>query len=496
MTMWNRAAAAAVLGLVMASGRCWAEGEAADVSAELRSLKLRIAELEARQNENWLTTERTAQIRSIVEDVIADAHKRGQFADGPDAGYNNGFYFQTADKKFKIVFNGFVQARYEFAQFNADNGRNITSGGGSSSGSPLSSDPANSNGFDIRRARLSLSGNIFSPDVTFKLEGDFYGSATGAFTVTDAFIGYRFTDMFKVKTGSYKTPFAKAELTSDTAITFMERPEVLLPFDPVRSLGVSVYGDIIKDRLAYEVNANDGGGSNTLRRVSTVGTSANLDNRMAFYTRMQYAGAGKIADFADESDVRDSGKPRPFIWMLGGAVGYESQNSVAGAFPSPQTGTGIPGVSSNDSPGFRTGTLKGDVFRGTLDFSAKYQGFSFLAAAYFQQFNQNEPLTGLPTGYTADKASFFQHGYYGQIGYFVIPDRLELAARAGTLLTEGGPNIGEFYSIGANYYVYGHNFKISSDVTFTPEAPYTDAAASLLQNTHDVIFRVQAQLKF
>ena len=33
-------------------------------------------------------------------------------------------------------------------------------------------------------------------------------------------------------------------------------------------------------------------------------------------------------------------------------------------------------------------------------------------------------------------------------------------------------------------------------VTYTPEAAYTDTAAALLQNTHDVTFRVQVQMKF
>ena len=78
----------------------------------------------------------------------------------------------------------------------------------------------------------------------------------------------------------------------------------------------------------------------------------------------------------------------------------------------------------------------------------------------------------------------------------MIPQKLELVARAGVLATEGYNNEGEFYTVGANYYLYGNNFKIATDVTYTPEAPYTDSAAALLQNTHDVTFRVQVQLRF
>jgi len=78
----------------------------------------------------------------------------------------------------------------------------------------------------------------------------------------------------------------------------------------------------------------------------------------------------------------------------------------------------------------------------------------------------------------------------------VIPQQLELVARAGVLLTEGYPNMGEVYTVGANYYIYGHNLKLQSDITYTPEAPFTDSASGLLQNTHDILGRVQLQLKF
>ncbi len=298
-------------------------------------------------------------------------------------------------------------------------------------------------------------------------------------------------------------PFAKAELTADPYGDFQERAEVLSPFDPIRSLGVSLYGDVIKDTLSYEVAINDGGSnSNTLRRDDTVGLTANLDNRFGGYARVQWAGAGKISDFADEADLRD--KNDTFVWMLGAAVGYESQNSTNNAFPSPQTTSTVNGISNKDGPGFTNYTLNGDLFRGTVDWSAKYEGWSMLTAAYAQQVNANPgntsstSATTITTGpFGTTDSSFFQYGGYGQAGYFIIPQKLELLGRAGVLGTEGYPNFGEFYSVGAKLLcVYKQNFKIQSDVTFTPEAAYTDSAAGLLQNTHDIIWRVQVQLKF
>jgi hypothetical protein len=494
-------AGASVLTLAVASFAAEpATDTGVDVSTELRALKTRIAELESKQQENWLTQERTAQIRSIVEDVLKDSKTRGQFADGPDIGYKDGFFIQTPDHNYKLVVGGYVQIRYEFSQANATNGRSITRGVGNNT--ITIPDPGNSSGVDIRRARISFSGNALTPDLTYKLEGDFYGATGGALTVTDAYVAYRFNDQVRIKAGSFKVPFAKAELVSDPYGSFAERAEELAPFDPVRALGVSVYGDLIPNRLSYEVNVNDGGkNSNTLRQNDTVGLTPNLDNRMAFYARMQWAGSGKISDFAEESDTRKEN--REFVWMLGGAAGYDSQNASNNAFPSPQNGTSIPGLSNGN--GFISPyALNGDIFRGTLDWSAKYQGLSINTAAYIQQVNANPGQTSAnstnpqPPGpnLMPQVANFFEWGAYGQVGYFVIPQKLELLGRAGMLATEGRHDIGEWYSVGANYYIYGQNLKVQSDVTYTPEAAYTDAAASLLQNTHDLTFRLQLQFKF
>ena len=549
-----RAVSVAALSLVTATAVRAADPAAStstDVSGELNALKTRIADLEAQQHENWMTKERESQIRGIVEDVLKDARSRGQFADGVETGYTPGagFYIQTPDKNFKLAIGGFIQLRYEFAQSKAINNRTQGSRTVGSSGSVKPTDPGDASGIDIRRARISFSGNAFSPDIGYKFEGDFYGgsyvnsvnsgsaptgsssapgtinaqqASSGAFTVTDAYITYKINDLFKLKMGSYKVPFSKAELTSDTQGTFQERAEVNAPFDPVRALGLSLYGDIVKDQLSYEVAINNGGSSffggpaaNTYRRVDTNGALANIDNRPAFYSRVQWAGnaktgedgkvAGGISDFAEESDLRKDN--RDFIWMLGGAAGYESQNASNNAFPSPSGGTTDGGLSNgagNSTAGPYIGNyvLNGSIYRGTVDYSVKYQGLSINTAAYIQEINARPGATSLtsttPTvgPFGAGKSSFFQWGTYGQVGYFVIPQKLELVARAGLLNTEGTKDIGDFYSVGANYYVYGNNFKIQSDFTYVPEAPYTDAGSSLLQNTHDLIFRVQAQLRF
>ncbi|HUO10095.1 MAG TPA: porin [Phycisphaerae bacterium] len=455
----------------------------AELLSRIQQLSSRVTELEKQQDQNWMTQERTAQIRTIVDQAIADAKKHE--AASPLAGYNNGFFIQTADANFKLNVNGVMQLRYTFAKDTLQNPSAFTK-------KPASGDV---NGFDIRRARLIFSGNAFSPDVTYCLSGDFgcdYSSKTdlGYFQLLDAYVGYRFNDALKLRIGSFIVPFSRAEYNY-AGLQLVDFPAELVPFDPVRAIGASVLGQPIPDRLSYEVNMNNGQKSNLLGRSSEIGTGAN-DNRLAFYSRIQYAGAGKLSDFLDEPDLRKD--TSSLAWQIGAAAGYESANTSANAFPSPQGSATVPGLSTIQSPGFASAyTLNGDLYRATIDATAKYRGLSILSAAYFQQVNQNPGEDVTPS---ISPSSFFQTGFYGQAGY-MLNKHWELVARAGDLFTEGADNQMQTYALGVNYYLFGQNLKIQSDLTYIPnEAAYANSCIDTAINTQDLIFRMQVQLKF
>ena len=235
--------------------------------------------------------------------------------------------------------------------------------------------------------------------------------------------------------------------------------------------------------------------SNMLRRPDTTDTGTNnafnLDNRMGFYTRFNYVGAGSLKDFSDEPDMRDD--TRNFVWLAGLGMGYESQNAdnstSSHALPSPQN-TAVMAIGNRGAPGFTTYVLNGDVYRATLDWTAKYQGWSFQTAALFQQINANPGQT------EPFKGSLFESGYYAQLGYMIVPKKFEVAGRIQYLLTEGSNNIGEYYTLGANYYIAGHNAQIQADMTYTPESVFTDTGDTQLQNTHQIAFRMQLQVMF
>lgn len=141
-------------------GICAANGGAdSEALAQIAELKRELAEMKANNRENWLTEQRADQIRGIVQDVLADAETRSSFqATGATAGYNNGFFISSPDGNFSLKINGLVQARWTFNYANGE-------------------DRASEWGFDVRRARLTFSGNI-AGDWRYEVQGQ-WGSPFG-----------------------------------------------------------------------------------------------------------------------------------------------------------------------------------------------------------------------------------------------------------------------------------------------------------------------------
>ncbi len=104
-----------------------------------------------------------------------------------------------------------------------------------------------SNGTELRRGRLSLSGTVFS-DWDYKFEADFAGTTLGGstnnVTVTDAFLRYNGFKPVTLTAGNFKVPFGLEAVSSGKFMTFMERG---LPFAflSLRRLGgmVATNGD-------------------------------------------------------------------------------------------------------------------------------------------------------------------------------------------------------------------------------------------------------------
>ena len=85
-----------------------------------------------------------------------------------------------------------------------------------------------------------------------------------------------------------------------------------------------------------------------------------------------------------------------------------------------------------------------------------------------------------------------------QLGYFLIPKKVEAVARVGAVwdIGPGGEGVWE-YAAGANWYINGHGNKLQFDVTKVNELAATSGGANFLELNDDItLFRLQWQVMF
>ncbi|MFQ5877959.1 MAG: OprO/OprP family phosphate-selective porin [Acidobacteriota bacterium] len=158
--------------------------------------------------------------------------------------WDDGFRFESPDRRFALGFGGRIQADWTFTD---PDGRIDAEVG------PVR------DGNEFRRARLFVEGRVYER-VEFKAQYDFAG---GDVDFKDVYIGIRDTPIGSLRFGHLKEPFSLEELTSSKYIAFLERS---LPnaFAPQRNTGAMLF-DHVGDRFTWAVGlfreADDAGGT-------------------------------------------------------------------------------------------------------------------------------------------------------------------------------------------------------------------------------------------
>ena len=157
----------------------------------------------------------------------------------------DGFALQSADGAFRVRFRGYVQADGRFY--------------------PGDSELTTPGTFIMRRVRPVFDATMFKLfDV--RIMPDFGGGTT---VLQDAYFDARIKPSFKIRAGKFKSPFGLERLVSALDLTFVERGAPTL-LAPNRDLGLMVYGDTLRARLAYQAAVMNG---------VVDGGSADLDDR-------------------------------------------------------------------------------------------------------------------------------------------------------------------------------------------------------------------------
>jgi hypothetical protein len=133
-----------------------------------------------------------------------------------------------------------------------------------------------------------------------------------------------------------------------------------------------------------------------------------------------------------------------------------------------------------------------NLFMFANDINLKYQGFSFVSETYFRQ------IAGFSGG---GLPSFSDYGYWNEVGYFIVPEKVQLIARHAHIRGDSG-SLGAFDTssdeLAAGFVVYfnKHNSKLTFDVTDLNGATANDSAINIRPGDDGTLFRTTYQWKF
>lgn len=242
-------------------------------------------------------------------------------------------------------------------------------------------------------------------------------STSGVATLSDYYIDWVPSALIGIKFGQFKVPFLLQQLTSSTKQQFIDRSLATGFFDFSRDIGINVHGSVLNKKLNYSVFAMNGDGANSFNRNNRA-LLAGVRLEVPILGEYKYS----------EGDVEHS---ENIHFGLGGAYAF-----------------------NEGSKALQSGTIAAfnKAHHGTIDTIFKYKGFSLHGAGMVTRSAEGPQRTNW--------------GFNGQAGYFIIPKKFELVAKAGAGFFDGAA-VNQFeYAGGLNYYFRGHGIKLQADYSF------------------------------
>ncbi len=432
-----------------------------------------------------LEAARVDQVRELVRQVLGDSEFRESlFPDTVQVGYDDGFYIRSADEQFGLYINGLLQVRYTYYN---DQKRNRSVA--------VRQRFSDRSGIEVERMRLTFSGHLFGEDLTYEIAVQGDTDQANVWESECAFVNYRFADELNIAAGLMPIPFGRQNPScDDTELLLVDRGMANAVFNLGDSIGVMAHGELLDGKLVYQVAVMNGFDNQT----DIFGLSdpvRELDQNPSVSARLLYKVMGEIG--TNESDLEYHEDPALDVAL---SFGYVDDNGDAGnagilyAIPD-FFRDGFGGFADTDSHGTNIAQFGADL-------GFKWRGLSASAEYWLRMVDVSDTnLLGLAAPYfllTGDDDTSHQQGLQVQVGYFLIPKKLELAARVGAVWDIGPGSEGVWeYAGGVNYYLQGTNVKLSADVTKINELPASDDDANFIDLNDDLtMFRVQLQVAF
>jgi hypothetical protein len=218
---------------------------------------------------------------------------------------------------------------------------------------------------EIRRARLSFSGNVGSEDVGYRVQLGFspsdVGTSNGVLTtspIVDLYFDFKYLDGANIRVGQFVVPFGREQLTSDGRLNLVDRSLAHNEFTLSRDVGLMVSSKAPggRDKIRYAASITSGEGRNVAGPV---------DLGLLYATRVEFLPLGNFSDL----DIPALDHPESPQVALGLAVAWLDQA---------KKDEGIGGNVPADG-----GTT--DTWNVTGDGIVKYRGFSGLGALHWRR---------------------------------------------------------------------------------------------------------------
>lgn len=392
-------------------------------------------------------------------------------------GYEDGFYIRPDDPvndPFSLRVNGRVQFRHTGFIRSADSWTD-------SAGVTRRIIPRND--FEIERLRFVLQGNFIEPQLGYFLQLDGDTDENHRVDVLDFWINYELSEALVLHAGKAFIPGSRDWLHGDSRFRFADRSMATEFFRPDRGVGVWALGDLAEN-LHYRAMLANAFRASDLR-------SDQLDDRFA------YAGSvwwDPLGDYGARPLYSDLEWNESLVVRLGSSLSFARERGVDQAdvplaeenFLRLTDGTRLvaPGALA---PGVTVNAF--DLLLWTLDFAGKHRGFSWNGEYFFRWVSSLEGNGPLPLGH------FFDHGFYAELGYFVVPEQWELIARTSQIYGEFGSAFE--YSGGVNWFINGtNNLRLTIDVTRVIGVPVDSSGANYRAGDEGVMVRTQIQAAF
>lgn len=379
-----------------------------------------------------------------------------------------GFNFLSPDEKFKMNIGSCLQVRYTLLDSDDVNG--------SIPGKDYSK-------FELKRIKMYFNGHAYSKDLTYKLMINF-ANITGGTTnngglLEETWMNYRLLDEVQFRFGQDKVQFGRQFITSSAMQQFVDSSVVTTAFVPGYDTGLAINGKVAGGLFNYSIAGLGGLGQNTFR--------ATTDNAFTARVVVNPLGDMKYA----ESDMDNSKKP---LVSVGANYFHDTLNSAEQAagsnllnFNAAKKGwfaIGNPLSAAAKQLGTAATPEVIDYDTAGIDTAFKCHGFSAQAEYFFGKAHGRKSGNNL-----------LAQGFYGQAGYFVIPRKLEVAARYSYIDPNRDVSNDHWVeTTGAvSWYVNQHNLKVQADVTNVHKQKTLAAGANA---TDDMQVRLQAQIVF